>query len=725
MTDAESWMLKSFDDRAIPLKKMALQADINELLLTWKVSQTFRNTTSETTEAIYTFPVAWSAVLTEFAAVIGGERLIARALPRAEAEDRYESAHENGDLPILLNANADGVVTVNLGNLAPDEEVTLELSFLSVLAPVNGMIRFTFPFSAGERYSSNGRQGNLEPQEQIETDLTAEYPVKADFHIAGVLAGCQASVPSHPALFTQTEDGGINITVRRAYADRNLVVFFHDVPNMNVSYLAQDPFQKDGWVAACVFTPPARALKHPLRVDVLADCSASMAGVGIEKMREALAALTDVLTAEDEITFTRFGSNVVTDVPSPRAYTKLFERRTLRPLISAMEADLGGTELQVALHTVFNLDNAEADGRQRVVLLITDGDVWNIDPIVEEAAQKGIPVFTIGVGLCAAEGHLQQISAASGGLCEVVTHAEDMTLVAKRLITSARDEPAHFEIDSATRHQYGHDTDLWPKNGYCGTAVKAFARMPQRPADSPTLKASASTSQVDLKATTSVVEGKVGKALAQAAAYWACSANLDSEDLAIQYGLLTLKTGLILVNERAKTQKSYSTQMVRVPQMAPMFTMCCFPQMPMPRSEIPVVHTYTPSSILENISHNWRGFDQFVTLWSDRVADDPTLLNEDRQPEFWRDAAFALPQRILDTMKLRLVEKFPQLSDEQCQELVPAMVTLFAQEPNGGVTAEVLVEAAQALIAKLLNPQDDTWKSLKTPFCQAFIERYR
>ena len=82
MTDAESWMLKSFDDRAIPLKKMALQADINELLLTWKVSQTFRNTTSETTEAIYTFPVAWSAVLTEFAAVIGGERLIARALPR-------------------------------------------------------------------------------------------------------------------------------------------------------------------------------------------------------------------------------------------------------------------------------------------------------------------------------------------------------------------------------------------------------------------------------------------------------------------------------------------------------------------------------------------------------------------------------------------------------------------------------------------------------------------
>lgn len=790
MTDVGSWSLKSSDDSEIPLKKMTLRADIRDLLMTWKVCQTFRNTTDTAVEAIYTFPVAWSAVLTEFAAVVGGERLVAKAMPRATAEEDYESAHEAGDMPILLSADDNGIATVNLGNLSPGEEVVLELSFFSLLAPVNGVIRVTLPFSAGERYSSDGRQGKLEPYEQIETSLTAEYPVSAEFHVAGVLANCQFSVLTHPSVCNREGDG-ILITVKKAFADRNLVLLFEEVPEVNVGYLAEDPFRKDGWVSACVFTPPAGAEKRHLRVDVLADCSGSMSGVGIVKMREALAALTEVLAKDDELTFTRFGSSVVQEISTPRAFTKLFQRRTFQPMISRIEADLGGTEIGEALQAVFNmsLSSSETENRQRVVLLITDGEVWDIESIIEEIKEKDVPIFTIGVGQCAVEGHLQKIAAVSGGLCEVVTHAEEMTPVVERLMSSARSERVRLEADSATYRQYGNDRKLWPENGYRGTAVKVLARMKKRPTNTPTLKIFSSEGKVNLVAENSVVGSDDGSALAKAAAYLACGFGSHEGNLAVDYGLLTLDTSLLLVKERDRTQKEYSEKMVRVPQMATMpsvmMNYCQMPQcsysldkfeaapvflrfdadvtgssdvMPVSTKEKVrglglvqklfgrgakhhcsaklgmevldddmAVENPLRDSVGENSSGAFNsdleqyGFVAYVESWSRNAANN---INGRLPLRFWQMAASELPTDVLNSLKQFIQEKFRQLSDEQCAQLVPAVMVLLTEATSSKhVLAEKLVVAAQDLIFNLFGPDDEIWKALKEPFCEAFYKQ--
>ena len=54
-----------------------------------------------------------------------------------------------------------GICTANIGSLLPDEEITLEISYVWALAVTNGRARITVPTVIGERYSSDGRQGSL------------------------------------------------------------------------------------------------------------------------------------------------------------------------------------------------------------------------------------------------------------------------------------------------------------------------------------------------------------------------------------------------------------------------------------------------------------------------------------------------------------------------------------------------------------------------------------
>lgn len=763
MTDVGSWSLKSQDDNAIPLKKMTLQADIKDLLMSWKVCQTFRNTTDKAIEATYTFPTAWSAVLTEFAVVIGDERLIAQAMPRSTAEEKYESAHEEGDLPILLNAADDGIASVTLGNLGPKEEVTLELTFLTLLAPVNGIIRITLPFSVGERYSADGRQGKLEPYEEIETSLTAEYPVQADFHITGALANCPVSVPSHPSSYSRNEDG-IRIAVKKAFADRNLTLLFEEVPAINAAYLADDPFQDGGWVAACVFTPPASSVRKTLRVDILADCSGSMDGVGVVKMREALAALTEVLTKDDEITLTRFGSSIDPVVTSPRSFTSLFVRRSFQPAVSRIEADLGGTELDLALRYVFcNTPDSVNGDRQRIVLLITDGEIWHVEPMLEEVADRGVPIFVIGVGACAAEGHLQKIAAASGGLCEVVTHAEEMTLSMERLISSARGELLRFSFDEDWEHQC-LGQQQWLKNGYCGTAASFFMRFDHRPAGLPVLHA-ASQKETFTLAAGNWIQVRDHEALAKATAYAEYAISADAEELAEKYGLLTAETSLLLVKEREDSQKQYSEDYVRVPQMADMQPCVDIPVFYRDSGISEVYHAMTPPSadalvkpllnpfkifsskrstpalameaidcfnslkdIPEpNSSLGWLddynekyGFTAQVESWSTITKGNG---NGPVAAEFWQSAATDLLSDTLDALEALVKDQYPQLSDDQCRLMVPVvMVLLVAEVCRRPVLHEPLIVAAQDLMFSMLGPDDGKWKQLKEPFCETYDE---
>lgn len=247
------WELKDKNDNVIPLKSIKIEGRIKDHTCSYTIAQTFRNTCRECIESIYTFPVGWSCVVTGFAAIIKDKRLNAQTFRKKTTAKKYERAIDTGNLPIMLETSQEGIATVSLGNLKSDEEVTLEISFFTLLLPQDGSIRITIPLNLGKRYSADGRPGKLQPYEQVTTDFYAEYKATARFHIEGVLASTSVSVPTHSFL-TSFKDKDLIVIVNNAFADRNLVLAFDDVKALNKGYMVQDPFNEDKWLSCLATT---------------------------------------------------------------------------------------------------------------------------------------------------------------------------------------------------------------------------------------------------------------------------------------------------------------------------------------------------------------------------------------------------------------------------------------------------------------------------------------
>ncbi len=598
------WVITDDFGDYIPLKRIDIAGHIKDHAASYTISQTFKNTGDKCCEAIYTFPVGWSCVVTRFEAIINGEHLVAQTLSKKKAESKYLNAADHGDLPIMLETSQEGIATVSLGNLKQNDEVTLKISLFTMLLPENGAIRLTLPLNTGDRYSSNGKQGKLQEYEQVTTDFYAEYEATAKFFIEGVLASTSISVPSHD-YDIEVQDECLVVTVDEAYADRNLVLAFDDVGALNRGYTVADPFKKNNYLTLLASTVKgSNHVQKPLALHILVDLSGSMGGVGIQKLREGLASLTEILGENDAVTLTGFGSTVDDRIPDLMSFNREFVSSTFIPVIDKLFASLGGTELQQALNFVLNKAEASAakekfqavapraisahrremPGKYRhAILLITDGEVWlnELDVITRTLSSKRIPVFCIGVGNCAVANILKKIASAAHASCEMVTHAEDMGAAVSRLIKSARSEVV--KISALSYDRSGKEKDgrskakpeiYWVRQPqYCYSNITAATFMashclPNR-LNPELIAENEDGDKYNLAKVIfeSIKDEDLARDLAKYIAYQKFAEN-DDASLAKRYGLLTTLTSMILVKERAQNDKGFGTQTVNVPQMA-------------------------------------------------------------------------------------------------------------------------------------------------------------
>ena len=212
--------------------------------------------------------------------------------------------------------------------------------------------------------------------------------------------------------------------------DRDLVVLIEGVASPLQSLVARDG---DGYVALASFTAPAGAArdKHARAIKMVVDCSGSMAGDSIVQARPALAATLGVLHEADFVSLTRLGSHWehATEGLQSLIATSL---AGLHKAVRQTDATLGGTEMLPALEAVLALPVPR--GLAADVLLITDGEIWEIDALLEKLASAQHRLFVIAVGSSPAEELARKVAELTRGACEFVTPGEDMRGAVARLL---------------------------------------------------------------------------------------------------------------------------------------------------------------------------------------------------------------------------------------------------------------------------------------------------
>ena len=545
--------LLSETGEAVALKSVHLTGRLEGLMLNMKVQQRYRNDTGKNLETVYTFPMAWGATLLGLNVEIAGKRLNASVIEKKSATVKYEKAIEDGDTPVMVEQTALGLYTANLGNLKDKEEVTIEIEYGQLLRFEQGQLRVCIPTVIAPRFGDAHKTGGLALHETASADPMAEYPLTLKLEILGPMAKAKLSCPSHQISTTAIEDGLAVLLESGGLLDRDFILSLDGLVGQSFAVAAPDGEQKIMLASFCPEMPIRES--EPLLMKILVDCSGSMVGNSMESAKAAIHGILEELNSNDLISYSRFGSEVHHDLNILSTCTPSTIQH-VAAAISQTKADLGGTELNAALLSTFKDIKAPSIGKlQPSVLLITDGDVWEVDSVIKASVKSGQRIFAIGVGSSPAESLLRELAAQSGGACELVSPNENIAAAIVRMFRRMRTvQGAKLKVEWDCK-------PLWqsplPVQIYGGETVHIFARFDETPSRSPQL-----IWEIDDQTCRSVPE-KLSEshdlALARLAAdrqMTAASTPEESLALSLKYQLVSKQSNLFLVHVREGEDKA-------------------------------------------------------------------------------------------------------------------------------------------------------------------------
>jgi Ca-activated chloride channel family protein len=543
-------VLKSRDGATVPLQGVAATGRLQGLVFELTVEQRYRNDSSRNLEAVFTFPLPLRAVLLGLDLELGDRRLPAQAVARAQAAEEYERAIDQGDAAVLLEHNGNGLYTVSLGNLLAGEMAVLRYRYAELLDAHHGRVRLTVPTVIAPRYG-DPRAAGLDGPSVPGVDLLAEYPFDIRLELAGLTDASAIRSPSH-RITTEASAAGLTVALARSgFLDRDFVLEIDQAAVPPQALVARDG---DGYV--CLASPvlATEGAEHrPLALKVLLDCSGSMCGESIAAARRALLAMLDRLSAADFVSLTRFGSGLeqVTEGLEPASEDTL---TPLKAVVRQIDADLGGTEMKAALRSVLAV--ATPAEREPDIILITDGEVYDVANIVQLAARSGHRLFAIAIGAAPNEALARDLADKTGGGCEFVGPNDDAEAAIVRTFKRLRATPRTLgPVQWPTHPDWAA---LPPSAVFPGDTLHLFAGFSTQPMGEVGVTVGeqrGATASFRIPLAAQPIEGDLLPRLAAAR-------RLDSLDeaaarnLAVRYQLASRHTSFVVVAARADGQKA-------------------------------------------------------------------------------------------------------------------------------------------------------------------------
>lgn len=376
-------------------------------------------------EAVYAFALPRDAALRRFAIRGKGFEAHSELRPVSEAVAAYEKGVREGSLSGLMRQYRDGIVNLSVGNLQPREPVVVRLEILSGVEARDDAFTFRFPFTLAPCYHPRARAieiapgvGEMElPEDEFGDLLLPPFHSNAEgLHEVGfqllVLMQDLAEVasPSH-ALSVRLGDGQAELrpAVSKNFPDRDLVV---EIFRKKASAEVKAGEGKDGkkhFVAVVPSTSFVQPLQQPKRVAILLDRSGSMQGAQFTAAVKAVNICLKSLQENDHFWFGAFSNTVQTLSPNLLPATPENRNKALQFLDGVHPS--GGTELASGILTAARLSGPGTD-----LIIITDGQVYATDAVVQWARAAGLRVHCLGIGSAGQDRFLTLLARETGGV---------------------------------------------------------------------------------------------------------------------------------------------------------------------------------------------------------------------------------------------------------------------------------------------------------------------
>ena len=391
--------------QAAPLLHTEVEIRVTGHVARAKVTQRFVNPHRDWYEGIYVFPLPENAAVDRLRIKIGERIVEGEVRERAQAKKTYAEAKAEGRRAALVEQERPNIFTSSVANIAPGEEIRVEIEYQQTLRYDQGRYSLRFPMVVGPRYlpasmdpvdAARISPAVLRPREgaEIHNPVSLKVEVQAGVPLEGLRS------PSH-AIDTESCGGAPCRAVLRGPvpANKDFVLDWGLAPGPAPAAAAITE-EKDGRHYGLVMVvPPAlerRARPIPREAIFIIDTSGSMQGTSIVQAREALELAIRRLSAADRfnvIEFNSYAQRLYRDAQPATPENVDHAVRWVRGLRAQ-----GGTEMARALDLA--LDGRETPGRIRQIIFLTDGAVGNEDQLLSMIRERlgDSRLFTVGIG---------------------------------------------------------------------------------------------------------------------------------------------------------------------------------------------------------------------------------------------------------------------------------------------------------------------------------------
>lgn len=555
----------------VALKSVNVQATFKNLLCETTMRQVYRNLEEKPIEAVYTFPLASSAVLLGLKVTIGKRELEGKIVEKAQAEENYEEAITEGNTAIMLERNKHGLYTMNVGNILAGEEISITITYAELYTWQGNTLRFHLPTTIAPRYG-NPEEAGLQPHQEPEYDLLAENRFQIKLTLSGSLASAQLECPSHKISIAASPGETVaTLAASEAFMDRDFILNIR-MPEGGRDFVLLDKDFDGGYVALASFAPtlPMEGETQPKSVKIVVDCSGSMSGDSITQAKQAISDILKQLRPTDYFNLLAFGSTV-TAVFSRQVKANKNNLTKVRRILRSIDANMGGTEMHRAL-----LATVEVPGPEILqdILLITDGQVWKSDEIISMVKEYKHRVFTVGVGSAVSEEFVRRLSTESGGACELVSPNEKM---AEKIVRHFKriylPRATKVKIKWPSKPGITYPQTLGPV--YDGDTLHTFAFFNKKPKgdialdmtleDGRKFKQSVTIKEADFRTDDNAPGSLTRMAVNQSLAI---DGNEKAATMAVKYQLISPLTNYLVIEDREENKEGQSLPELRkVPQM--------------------------------------------------------------------------------------------------------------------------------------------------------------
>ncbi|MDP1610278.1 MAG: VIT and VWA domain-containing protein [Sulfuritalea sp.] len=414
----------------LPLKATDVAVKIAGVIADVTVTQHYKNEGTRPIEARYVFPASTRAAVYGMRMQVGNRQIDAKIREKKQARAEYDAARKEGKSASLLEQQRPNVFQMNVANILPGDDISVELHYTETLVPSEGKYQFMFPTVVGPRYNGSPAKGSgvkeqwvAQPTQRSGEVAKSTFGMKLS--IDSPIAVKEFSSSSHKVQFEQKDGRHISMLLPASaeHGNRDFILDYRLAGNTIESGVLLSQGSDENFFLALI-EPPAHIANSeivPREYIFIVDISGSMHGFPLETAKGLLRNLVGSLKPTDTFNVMLFAGDNSVLAPQSMPATKA----NIEAAIGVINRQRGGggTELLPAMRRALAL--SRDDSRARSFVVVTDGYV-TVEKDAFELVRGNLNkanVFSFGIGASVNRHLMEGLARAGQGEAFIVTNS--------------------------------------------------------------------------------------------------------------------------------------------------------------------------------------------------------------------------------------------------------------------------------------------------------------